>query len=125
MASQDTSGGEPGARVVNNIDHVAGSFNQYNAPVTQSGNDDVRKLVEDHITELRYAIVAAEQRNELSSADSKAALVQLDGATAKVRASGRDRKRLAETLHQIHDALSGGLSIVAQLAAVIAAVKGL
>jgi hypothetical protein len=125
MTPQHAGGGESGQRVVNHIGHVAGPFNQYNAPVTQSSNDDVIPLLVEHIAALRRSIIAAQEGNELSSSDSKAALMQLEGATAKVRASRRDRRHLSETLDQVRDALSGGLGILAQVAAVIAAIKGL
>ena len=126
MPSHGADSGDPGPRVVNNIGNVAGAINQYNAPVWQGGETgDLRRQLEEGLTELRRAILAAEQHNELSSAESRAALVQLDGATARVRASVKDGRHLALTLGRIKDALSGGLGVLAQLAAVIAAVKGL
>ena len=125
MASQHANSGGFEPHVVNNIGNVEGNVNQYHAPVTQVSNDDLRKLVEECIAELRLAILAAERHNELSSADSKDALLQLEGATAKVRASRGDGRRLAQTLREIQTALSGGLGILTQLAAVVAAVKGL
>jgi hypothetical protein len=113
-------------RIINNIGRVEGSFIQYNAPVEQGGNEDLRRRLEECVAELRNTIVSAEQRNELSSSDSKAAQLQLTAATTRVRAAvGTDRTRLTDALRRIQDALSGGLTILAQLAAVMSAVKGL
>ncbi len=127
MASEHTNRAEPGSHVGVQIAHLeGGDFNQVNVSVQQAGVEDLRRLLIEQIMELRHAISAAERRGELSSSDSQAAQQELDAATARVReATGADRSRLAATLGRVRGVLSGGLNVLGQLAAIVAAIKGL
>jgi len=126
MASEYTNRAEDGAHVGFQIAHLEGGFSQYNAPVHQGGAEELRRLLVEQIMELRRTISAAEQRSELSSAESQAAQRELDAATARVReAADADRSRLVEALGRIREVLSGSLSTLGQLAAIVAAIKAL
>lgn len=126
MTSEFTFRAEAGSYVGSQIGKHEGPLIQYSTPARELGADDIRRLLAEHIAELRHAIHAAEKRSELSPEASKAAQLELDAATAKVRSAERtDRSRLAAALDMMREALTGGLGILAQLAAVVTAVKGL
>jgi hypothetical protein len=96
MTSEYSNRADRGAHVGIQVGNVQGNVNQYNGPVQHSADDDLRKLLMDHIAELRQAIIAAQQREELSASASEAAQRELDTAVTEVPAAVHgDSKRRA------------------------------
>ena len=124
MAGEQSA--DHGAHVGMQIGSVAGNVNQYNAPVMQAGHAEIAAQLAAQIEDLRKAVLAARQRDELSAEAAVAAQRELDAADEQVDAAARgDSRNLMEALHRVGEVLTGGLRVLAQLASVVATVKGI
>lgn len=116
-----------GARVGMQIGIVRGDVAYHEGPAAQgAGHEDLAGKLAEQIAALREAVQAALQREELTAEAAQAAQLELDAAVSEVPAAAQgDSRGLIDRLHRVGEVLSGGLKVLAQLAAVIAAVKGI
>ena len=114
-----------GARVGMQIGIVRGNVITHEDPAAPLAGDIAGRLAEQ-IEALRKAVQAALQREELTAEAAATAQLELDAAAREVPAAARgDNHALMDRLHRVGEVLSGGLKVLAQLAAVVAAVKGI
>ncbi len=116
-----------GARVGMQIGIVQGDVVYHEGPAAPgTGREDLADKLAEQIAALREAVQAALQREELTAEAAQAAQLELDAAAGEVPAAAQgDCRGLIDRLHRVGEVLSGGLKVLAQLAAVIAAVKGI
>jgi hypothetical protein len=106
--------------------------NNVNGPFTvnfgrshsQVAVDPALQEILGQLEQLRLAIAAAQQRTELARAASVTALQELETVTKDVAAHG-DKTRVLASLDRIRKPLAGALDLLAKLAAIMAAVRGL
>jgi hypothetical protein len=112
-----------GARVGMQIGIVHGNVVHHEGPVVSG---DIADRLAEQIEVLREAVQAALQREELTAEAAQIAQLELDAAAREVPAAAEgDSRGLIDRLHRVGEVLSGGLKVLAQLAAVVAAVKGI
>jgi hypothetical protein len=115
-----------GARVGMQIGVVHGPVTYHEGPAASGARDDLADQLAAQLEALRQAVQAALQREELTAEAAQAAQLELDAAAGGVPAAARgDNRGLIDRLHRVGDVLGGGLKVLAQLAAVVAAVKGI
>lgn len=113
-----------GARVGMQIGIVHGPVTYQEGSAASGVRDDLAVQLAGQIEALRQAVQAALQREELTAGAAQAAQLELDAAAGEVPAAARgDSRGLIDRLHRVGEVLSGGLKVLAQLAAVVAAVK--
>ncbi len=101
--------------------HVQGIHSVRPGPGT-----DIASELAVMIDELKAAVAAAREREELSPSDADFAAAELAAAAELVPAAVRgDTTGLMERLRRVGEVLSKGLKVLAQLAEVVATVKGL
>jgi len=115
---------EHGARVGMQIGIVHGNVINNEVPSALAG--DVAGRLAEQIEALRKAVQAALQREELTAEAAATAQLELDPAAREVPAAARgDNRALIDRQQRVGEVLSGGLKVLAQLAPVVAAAKGI
>jgi hypothetical protein len=114
-----------GARVGMQIGIVHGNVVHHEGPAATASGEIADRLAEQ-IEALREAVQAALQHEELTAETAQMVQLELDAAAREVPAAVQgDSRGLIDRLHRAGEMLSGGLKVLAQLAAVVAAVKGI
>jgi hypothetical protein len=110
------------AQVGMQIGFVTGDVN----PVRQAAADDIARDLTAQIEELREVVRALRARAELTDEAAATADYELAAAAELVpQAAGGDRRELMDRLRRVGEVLQKGLKVLAQLADVVATVKGL
>lgn len=110
------------AQVGMQIGFLTGDVN----PVRHAAADDIARDLTARIEELRDAVRAALERAELSAEDAATADYELAAAADLVPDAARgDRRELMDRLRRVGEVLQKGLKVLAQLADVVATVKGM
>ena len=127
MTGDQVSGNaDRGARVGMQIGIVRGNVTYLEGPAAASAQNDLARQLGGQLEALRMAVEAALEREELTPEAAEAAHAELAAAAKAVPAAVRgDSRPLADRLQRVGEVLNGGLKVLAQLAAVVAAVKGI
>lgn len=114
------------ARVGMQIGIVHGTVTYQEGQAAPAVTDERAGQLAAQLEALRLAIQAALQREELTPEAAEAARLELEAAASELPAAASgDSRGLIDRLHRVGEVLTGGLKVLAELAAVVAAVKGI
>ena len=123
---QVSNNANAGARVGIQIGVVHGTVTYHEGPSASAFDSERADELAAHLEALRQAVQAALEREELTAEAAEAAQLELDAAAGEIPAAAcGDSRGLTDRLHRVREVLTGGLKVLAELATVVAAVKGM